>query len=103
MVVVVVLPSLQLLPNVVHRDELVDVQELVAQPAVERLDQPVVRGLARPRVVELDASPIGPFVQSLGSELRAVVDRDRTWPSAPLRGLIEGLADAPAGQPEVGL
>ena len=30
----------------VHRHELVDVEELVAQPPVERLDQPVVRGLA---------------------------------------------------------
>jgi hypothetical protein len=35
MVVVVVLPSLQLLAHVVHRDELVDVEELVAQPTVE--------------------------------------------------------------------
>ena len=64
-VVVVVLPSLHLLVHVVHRDELVDVQELVAQPPVERLDQPIVGRLAGARVVELDAMPVGPVVQRL--------------------------------------
>ena len=50
-------------------DELVDVQELVSQPAVERLDQPVVGGLVRARVVELEAASIRPLVQRLGGEL----------------------------------
>lgn len=103
-VVVVVLPSLQLLARVEHRDELIDIQALVAQPPVERFDQPVVRGFARPRLVELDTAPVRPFVQCLGGELgAAVVARDRTWPSAPLRGPIEDLSDTPAGRPEVGL
>ena len=75
-VVVVVLPSVQLLVHIVHRDELVDVQELVAQPAVERLDQPVVGGLARARVVELDAATIRPVVQRFGGELGAVVSAE---------------------------
>ena len=35
LMVVVILPSFQLLAHVVHRYELVDVQELVTQPAVE--------------------------------------------------------------------
>lgn len=65
MVVVVVLPSLQLLAHVGHRDELVDARELVAQPSVERLDQPVVGGLARPRVVKLDAAAPGPVPKGL--------------------------------------
>ena len=37
MVVVVVPPSIQFLPGIVQRDELIDVQELIAQPLSERL------------------------------------------------------------------
>ena len=55
--VVVLLPSLQLPTRILHCDELMDVQELVAQPTIERLDQPVVRGFPRPCVVELDTTP----------------------------------------------
>jgi len=54
--VVVMLPSLQFFPRIMHRNELVDVQKLITQATVERLDEPVVRGLSRPRVVELHAS-----------------------------------------------
>lgn len=73
--VVVVLPSLQSLTDVLHREELMGVQELIAQPSVEGLDQPVVGGLSRPRVVELHAAPVGPLVECLRRELRPVVDR----------------------------
>lgn len=103
MMVVVVLPGLHLLAHVVHRDELVDVQELVAQPAVERLDQPVVGGLAWARVVELDAAPIRPIVQSLGGELGAVVHSDRLGQAPLVRGPVQRLADAPSRQSVVGL
>ena len=74
MMVVVILPRLHLLLQVVHRDELVRVHELVAQPPVERFDQPIVGRLSRPRVVELDAASIGPLVERFGGELGAVVD-----------------------------
>ena len=63
MMVVVVLPSLQLLAHVLHRHELIDDQQLVAQPTVERLDQPIVGRLAGERVVKLDAALVGPLVQ----------------------------------------
>ena len=39
--VVVVLPSLQFLTRILHRNELVDVQKLITQATVERLDEPV--------------------------------------------------------------
>ena len=45
--VLVMLPRLQLLPRILHRNELVEVQELTAQPTVERLDEPVRRMNAR--------------------------------------------------------
>ena len=57
-VVVIVLPDLQFLPGIVQRDELVDIEELVAQPSVERLDQAIIRGLTGAGVVELDPSAI---------------------------------------------
>jgi hypothetical protein len=40
-VVLVVPPDLQLIAQVLHRDELVGAKELVAQPPVEGLDEPV--------------------------------------------------------------
>ena len=61
--VVVFLPSLQFFARVVHRNELVNVQELIAQTTVERLDQPVIRGLAGPGVVELDTASPGPLAR----------------------------------------
>lgn len=72
--VVVMLACLQFIPRILHRNELVDVQELVAQPTVERLDQPIVRGLSGPCVVELHTAAPRPFVERLGREFRAVVN-----------------------------
>ena len=62
-VVGVMLPCLQLLARVLHRDELFDVENFIPQLAVERLDELIVRGLCRPRVVELQATSLGPFIQ----------------------------------------
>ncbi len=73
------------------------------EPAVERLDQPVVGRLTRPRVIEFDATSIRPFIEGLRGELGAVVDGDRPGQSTLRGGLVERLPDASAGQPEVGL
>ena len=94
MVIVVVLPGLQFLTGIVQRDELVDVQALVAQPTVERLDQPVLRGLSRPDEIELDAASIGPLVERLGRELGAVVDGDRLAAARAMRRPVQGVDDA---------
>lgn len=72
-VVVVVLPNLQFLPGIVQRDEFVDVEELVAQPAVERFDQAIIRGLSGTGVVEFDPPQIRPFVQRFRGKFRPVV------------------------------
>ena len=52
----------------------VGVQALVAEAAVERLDEGVVGRLAGSREVERDAVSVGPPVKGLRNELRAIVD-----------------------------
>jgi len=61
MQVVIDPPRLDLAPRFVDRQELVDVQALVAQLAVERLDEPVLRRPSRSDEVKRDAAAIGPF------------------------------------------
>lgn len=68
-------PGLDLGPRVGQRQEPVRVQALVAQAAVERLHERVVGGLARPREIERGPVLIGPAVQRLRDELRAVLDK----------------------------
>lgn len=45
--VVAMLPCLQLLTRIPHRDEFIDAQELLTQAAIEQLDQPIACGLSR--------------------------------------------------------
>jgi hypothetical protein len=61
--------------------EQVLVETLVAQPAVETLDQRVFNGLPWPNEVELDAAPVGPLVEGLRDEWSTVIDvgNDRDW------------------------
>src|SRR5262245_17487649 len=103
MVVVVVLPSLHFLADVLQRDELVDVEKLIPQPAVERLDQTIVGGLSGACVVELDTSPIGPLIKSFGCKFGAVVYCDCLGPSALPRDPIQRLSDTTAREREAGL
>ena len=51
-------------------NELVNVQELLAPATVERLNQPVVGGLAGPGVVEFHIAPISPL--SIAFEVNSV-------------------------------
>lgn len=53
------------------------VEAFAAELAVERLDEGVIRWLARPGEVQLDAALIGPQVEIAGDELRSLVDPDR--------------------------
>jgi len=46
MIVVVDPPSFNLLPGLINRPELVNVQAFIAQPPVERFAQPIIRGLS---------------------------------------------------------
>lgn len=94
--VVIVLPSFHFLSRIVQSNELVDVEKLIPQPSVERFDQPIVSGFSGPRVVELDASPVGPLVQGFGCELRAIVHGDRLGLATQGTNLVKRLSHAPA-------
>ncbi len=72
-------PRLNGLPRLLQRREPVAVEAFGAKVAVERLGEGVVRGLARPRELELHAVAVGPGVERLGDELRPVVDGDPLW------------------------
>lgn len=50
------------------------VEALGAEFAIEALDEGVVRRFPGPREVEYDAPLVGPKVEILGNELRALVD-----------------------------
>lgn len=98
--VVVVMPSRKFLPGIVQRDELVDVQELVAHPSDEGLDQAMIRGLSQAGVVELASSAVRPFIQRLRGELRPIIHRDRFRPATVPGDLIPRLGNAAAREPE---
>ena len=54
--IVVDTPVLDLLSGVLERDELIDVQTLIAQPSVERLYVPVFSGFSGMREVQFHTS-----------------------------------------------
>ena len=62
--------------NLDERGEQRLVQEFVAQPAVERLDEGVLDGLSRRDVVPLDPGLVGPAQDGVAGELRSVVADD---------------------------
>lgn len=72
-VVVVDPPSFDLLPGVVQTQKPVDVQALVPERAVERFDERIVGGSARPGKVHRYLIFVCPPVQSFADELTAVV------------------------------
>ena len=57
-VVIVMLPCLQHLPNLIQRSKLINVQTLITQSAVKSFNQPVLGGFARPDEVELHAPQV---------------------------------------------
>src|SRR5215470_20009135 len=72
-----------------HGREDVAIQTLVAELAVEALDECILHGLSRSNEIETDAVRIRPRVHRAAHELCPVVDRDRRrrWP--PLQHLAE--------------
>ena len=46
----------------------------MAQPAVERLDEGVIRGFSGAGEVELDLVEVGPLIEETPGELRTIVD-----------------------------
>ena len=73
-VLVVMPPRRQILFNVVQRNKVVHVQTLIAQSLVDRLDRPVLGGLARTDEFELRPAQVRPLVERLRRKFRSVVD-----------------------------
>jgi hypothetical protein len=73
LLVVVAAPSLDLLCSILQTQKPVLIQAFLSKPAVERFDEGIVRGLARPGEVQDDAMGIGSQVNFFGDKLRAVV------------------------------
>jgi len=63
---VVLPPTFELLTCILQREEDLDVQALVPEPAVERLDEGVLDRLARADKVELDAVRVRQDVRGAG-------------------------------------
>ena len=96
MVAVVVLPSLQFFPDIAQRDELVDIEELIEQAHVERIEQVIIRGLSRAGVVEFDPPALRQFVEHFRGELRLVFHGDCFGPSAAPGDFFQRLSNASA-------
>ena len=77
MVIVIPTPRFDDGFRVVQRCELMHVETLVAQAAVERFDVGVIRRFSGPREIELQAAIERPRFEGFRHELRAVIDGDR--------------------------
>ena len=87
--VVVDPPSLDFFDGVVQRAEQALVQALVAQLAVEALDEPILRRFAWRDVVPVDARLHRPLQHGSTGHLAAVVTDDRSRLAAPLDDLVQ--------------
>ncbi len=102
MMVVVVLPEADLLPGISQAREQHLVEELVAEAAVEALDEAVLHRLARRDVVPVDASPLAPGEDCHRGQLRPVVRDNHLRSAAKGDQRVELAGDAVAGQRGVG-
>ena len=69
-------PRFDRLPHLLQRRDPVLIQALVPQPTIERLGNGIVRRFAGARERQLQPVALGPGIEGLGNELRAVVDSD---------------------------
>src|SRR5687767_7170720 len=96
-------PGFDLRLRICDRRELVDVQTLVTEPPVERLDEGVFHGLSGANEVELHAALIRPVLECPRHEFRSVIDGDRSRSRAAGENPIEGGADRAARHARRGL
>src|SRR5947208_9810345 len=103
LLVVVASPNLQHHTGVRQRPEQRLVQQFVAQPAIETLDEPSLLRLAGRDVMPTDTGLIRPAQDGVRGQFGAGVADDRVWllPS-PANDVIEFSRNAPAGDRGVG-
>ena len=96
-------PGFDLCLRICDRRELVDVQTLIAQPAVKGFDERVFHGFPGADEIELDAAREGPVLERPSvlerprHELGAVIDGDRPRWRAVGEHTIQGRAHGLAG------
>ncbi len=78
-VIAILPPVFDLLPGFLERQEPMGVEALVAETAVEGLDERVVGRLARPREIQCDLLLVGPAIHRQRREFRPVVRLDTGW------------------------
>ena len=100
--VVIVLPDRQHFAGMGERGEQRLVQELVAQPAVEALDEGILLRLAGRDVVPFDPRLLRPAQDRHAGELGAVVGDDHRGPAARGDDGIELARDTQPGQRRIG-
>ena len=76
--IVVSPPGLNLLPGIIQRQEPVDVQTLVPEAAIKRLDEGIVHRLARTAEVQRYLVLICPLIHLLRNKLRTVINGYRS-------------------------
>jgi hypothetical protein len=80
--IVILSPTLELVTHVGEDEEHLDVQPLVAQPSIKRLDITVFHWPARPDEFELYTMLVSLSVHRLTDELGAIIHCDRNGCSA---------------------
>jgi hypothetical protein len=101
-VVVIEPPALEQLSGVGEVLEYLLVQELVAKPADEALDESVLLRLARHDVVPVEAGAVGPRQDSARGQLRTIIADDRRRRTMPGNEPIELARHAYPGDRRVG-
>ena len=91
-------PSFDLLLGLGERGEVMLVQALVPQLAVETLDEAVLDRMAGPDEIEPNALRARPLIERQADELGPVVAHDCLRPSAHEQQRVEGFDDARGGQ-----
>ena len=95
--VVLLPPGLDALLCLGERDEVMLVQALIAQLAVETLDETVLDRVPGSDEIEPDAVRAGPLIERQTDELGAVVAHDRLRPPAAVRQHLTLVADRVLG------
>src|SRR5437899_731447 len=96
--IVVKPPGLDFDAGLLERQEEVLVQAFVATLAIKAFDEGILDWFARPNELQLDATPMRPFIDRSAAKLRAIVRYDGYRIAAIHRDLIESCRHISTGE-----